>query len=246
MTTSDATLDLDLARWYTRDNSPRVQMMGPVVVRAFGPLLAQNPQTPRLTELAVFLACHRNGVEPNELHRAMFARNSSDIAERTTLAQLRRWLGADRNYLPKPDTAPARYSLNGVLVDADIFDRLRLRGLGRGSAGIDDLWAALRLVTGEPFSGLRPAGYDWLAETQLDSIYAARVVDVAHVAASQHLAAGEMFEAADAAQRGLVVGESPPLLLDLLAAHDALGQSVAARAVVARLLASYDTTHESS
>ena len=73
---------------------------------------------------------------------------------RTSISQVRKLLGINprtgTDYLPRNAGAPgAAYRLDGdVLVDADLFRRLRVRGLARGADGITDLWAALDLVHG--------------------------------------------------------------------------------------------------
>jgi len=70
--------------------------------------------------------------------------------------------------------------VTGLLVDADLFRRLRARGDARGADdGIRDYRAALRLVSGPPLSGLRPSRWSWLFEgDRLDFHLQHAVVDV--------------------------------------------------------------------
>ena len=111
--------------------------------------------------------------------------------------------------------------------------------------GIEDLWSALRLVTGEPFSQRRQDGYVWLADNPLDHIYAAMIVDVAHTVATHHLAAGEPDRATEAAQVALNAGSKEDVpLLDLVAACDARGHRLEAKAFVQRILANHDAEVE--
>jgi hypothetical protein len=137
------------------------------------------------------------------------------------------------------------YRLEGVLVDAELFRRLRLRGVARGADGITDLGAALDLVKGPPFSDRRPDGYGWLAENPLDHIYAGMLVDVAHIVATHHLAAGEPEKAVAAAQVALRAGSSEDVpLLDLVAACDLMDNRGEADAYVKRILANHDAEVE--
>jgi hypothetical protein len=132
-----------------------------------------------------------------------------------------------------------------MLVDADLFQRLRLRGVARGPDGIADLQAALALVTGIPFDQHRPGGYAWLAETPLDHEYTAMIVDVAHVVATHHLAAGDA-DAADAAARvAILAGTSDDVaLLDLVAVCDARGHHAEAEQVIRRIMNNHDADVE--
>jgi hypothetical protein len=181
--------------------------------------------------------------------------DDADIAGKTKVRQsisiVRQWLGINqhtgREHLPKGLVAgvASPYRLEGMLVDAELFRRLRLRGVARGADGITDLRAALDLVKGPPFSDRRPDGYGWLAENPLDHIYAGTIVDVAHIVATHHLAAGEPENAVAAAQVALRAGSSEDVpLLDLVAACDAQDNRAEADAYVKRILANHDAEVE--
>jgi hypothetical protein len=188
--------------------------------------------------------------------------NEADVVGKTKVRQsisvVRAWLGTDpstgADYLPSGLTAAAagRYSIDGILIDAELFRRLRVRGLARGADGIADLCAALDLVTGRPFDLPAPrhgatGGYSWLVDdnARLDHEYAAMIVDVAHTVATHYLAAGQPELAAAAAEVALKAGsyEDTPLL-DLVAACDAQGKRAEADAYVARILANHDAEVE--
>ena len=140
------------------------------------------------------------------------------------------------------------YRIDGLLIDAELFRRLRIRGTARGAAGLPDLQAALDLVTGVPFARHAPAGtagwYDPRGE-RLDVVYPAMVVDLAHIVATPHLAAGEPERAIAAAQRALPAGSSDDTaLLDLVAAYQAVGNSAEAEPYVKRIMANHDAEVE--
>ena len=97
------------------------------------------------------------------------------------------------------------YELEDVLVDADLFRRLRVRGEARGEArgadGISDLIVALGLVSGPPFDQLRSDGYEWLTEgARLDHHLVCGIADVAHVVTTHALAVGDIKRARAAAE----------------------------------------------
>jgi hypothetical protein len=247
-------LDADLAEWYDEASErPRVSLLGPVRVRAQGPLPARNPRTQWHTEIVAYLATRPSGVSSEEYGTALWP-NDPDITGKSKVRQsvmiVRKWLGKNPatglDYLP-PAVAPghASYRIEGALVDAELFRRLRLRGLARGAEGIDDLWSALRLVTGEPFSERRAEGYAWLADNPLHHIYSAMIVDVAHTVATHHLGAREPEQAAEAAQIALDAGSTEDVpLLDKVAACDAQDRRAEADAFVKRILSNHDVQIE--
>ena len=71
------------------------------------------------------------------------------------------------------------------------------------------------------------------------------IVDLAHVVATHHLAAGDPERAATAAQTALRAGSSEDTpLLDLVAACHAQGQTAQAEAYVRRILGNHDAQEE--
>jgi hypothetical protein len=251
----DPELDRDLAAWHdTACTQPKVRLLGPVTVTAQGSLPQRNPRLLWNTEIVAYLATRPGGVSVETYGTALWP-DDPDIASKTkprqSISIVRQWLGINqrtgREHLPKGVGAGLAnpYRLEDVLVDAELFRRLRLRGTARGADGIADLQAALDLVAGGPFSGRRPEGYRWLADDALDHIYAGMIVDVAHIVATHHLAAGEPELAASAAHIALKAGSSEDVpLLDLVAACDAQGNRAEADAYIKRILANHDAEVE--
>jgi nucleoid-associated protein YgaU len=259
---ADPDLDADLADW--ADPScprPKLTLLGPVEVRAQGSLPERNPRRQFYTEIVAYLATRPGGVTSERYATAIWP-NEPDVVGKTKVRQsisvVRAWLGTDpktgADYLPSGLTAAAagRYRVDGVLVDAELFRRLRVRGLARGADGIADLGAGLDLVTGRPFDLPAPrhsaaGGYGWLIDedARLDLEYAAMIVDVAHIVATHYLAAGRPELAVAAAEVALKAGsyEDVPLL-DLVAACDAQDKRAEADAYVARILANHDAEVE--
>jgi nucleoid-associated protein YgaU len=251
----DPQLDPDLADWYDPACSrPKVCLLGPVTITAQGSLPQRNPRLLWNTEIVAYLATRPGGVSVERYGTDMWP-DDPNIASKTKARQsisvVRQWLGMNQRtgqeYLPKGVVAgmPSPYRLEDVLVDAELFRRQRLRGSARGVDGIADLRAALDLVVGVPFSDRRPEGYGWLAENPLDHVYAGMIVDVAHIVATHHLAAGEPELAVSAAQVALKAASSEDVpLLDLVAACDAQDNRAEADAYIKRILANHDAEVE--
>jgi hypothetical protein len=206
------------------------------------------------TEIVAYLATRPRGVSTERYGTDLWP-DDPDIVGKTKVRQsiviVRKWLGFNertgREHLPKgliPGVVGC-YRVEDALIDAELFRRLRLRGVARGARGIPDLRTALDLVVGSPFDRRRPDGYGWLAETPLHHEYTGMAVDVAHIVATHHLAAGEPALAAAAAQVALRAGSSEDVpLLDLVAACDAQDNRAGADACVRRILANHDAEVE--
>jgi nucleoid-associated protein YgaU len=253
---ADPSLDADLSDWHDPNCPlPRLTLLGPVDVRAHGQLPEVRPRKAWNVEVVAYLACHPRGVSAEQLGTDLWP-HDPDIASKSKLRQAihiaRKWLGTNprtgRDHLPAATPSPggpALYRVEGLLIDAELFRRLRIRALTRGSHGIADLHDALDLVSGAPFDQRRPGGYAWLAETPLDHEYTGMIVDVAHLVATHHLAAGEPELARAAAQAALDAGSTDDIaLLDLVAACDAQGNRAEADRIVQRILANHDAEVE--
>jgi hypothetical protein len=229
---ADDTLETDLAAWRDPESlTPKLVLLGPLELRAHG----QRPpkRIGYYTEIAAFLATREHGATAEQIAAAF------DVATATIYSRLtvvRNWLGSNPltggKYLPdstQSDAGKARgvgvYECDGLLVDADLFRRLRARGEALGEHdGIACLQAALSLVQGPPFDQAREGGYGWLADTPLHHYLTAAIVDVAHTVHLHHLHAANLEQARAAAETALRAApyEDTPRL-DLVAVMRAAG-----------------------
>jgi nucleoid-associated protein YgaU len=229
---ADPSLDGDVAAWLNPDTDlPRLTLLGPVQLRAHGPL--EKNRVGFYTEIVAYLATRENGATSAQFETAF---NLAPARARSDIRIARNWLGVNprtgRKHLPdalKSKSGLARgigvYELEDVLVDADLFRRLRLRGEARGADGMADLAMALSLVSGAPFDQLRTDGYEWLVEgTRIDHHLVCAVVDVAHVVTTHALAAGDITAARAAAQLAQLAAPYEEIpRLDLVAVRAAEG-----------------------
>ena len=205
---ADPTLDADLNAWFADDcDLPRLTLLGPVGARTHGTAIAKRK--PYYTELLSYLATRPHGATPEEVADAF---SITGPRVRNDIKVLRDWLGVNprtgRKHLPDArDSNAGRargigvYEVEDLLIDADLFRRLRVRGESRGADGINDLRQALQLVTGQPFDKLRPGGWIWLYEgDRLDHHLICGIVDVAHLVTTHALAEGDLKTARAAAQ----------------------------------------------
>ncbi len=230
----DTDLDNDLAQWVDPEGDcPRIAVLGPVDVRPHGALTKRKLSALR-AEAAVHLAVHSAGVTPERLASDLWPTEPSIPGSRLRqmVYDLRKQFGVNprtgAEYLPRSEDAGGLYRLNDVLIDGELFRRLRLRASLREDQQlrVQDWWRALDLVRGVPFSGVRPGGCAWLADQQIDEEYRALIVDLAHQLATHHLTAGEPALAEKAARRAIAVFDpAHPVadicLLDLVWACDA-------------------------
>ena len=242
---TDPRLDADVAAWLSEACPlPRLRLLGPVRATTRGtPLVKRKPY---MTELLTFIALHPHGVTPAEVAEA-FDITPAKVREYVRL--VREWLGTNPR-TREPHLPDARYGANAtlrgapayevvdLLVDFDLFRRLRARGQARGPEGIDDLRTALRLVTGRPFDTpvqrRAGGGWTWLVEgDRLDEHAVVAVVDVAHLVTTHALATGELHVARAAAETAALAAPYEEIpRLDLVAVASAEGNLAEARQIL--------------
>ncbi|WP_407343401.1 LysM peptidoglycan-binding domain-containing protein [Pengzhenrongella phosphoraccumulans] len=234
-------LDRDLAEWARgRDcTKPRLTLLGPVVAHGRGDPHAATKRRPFLTGLLGYLALHPGGVTSDEVKTVAGAESY-----RNSIKDLRRWMGKNpltgQDYVPYADrtraakaSGEARYQVDDVLVDWELFKALRARGTARGAAngGIGDLELALGLVTGVPFSQRHTETWKWLDESErLDLIAPCAIVDVAHTVVIHALTAGDLPLARRAVDVAILAApDDETARLDLIDILQAEGHSTLAR-----------------
>lgn len=178
-----------------------------------------------------------------------------DSSPKNALSIVRKWLGVDpmtgADHLPAAGTdtpgGVPTYRISGLLVDWDLFRRLRTRAQARGADGIADLITALDLVTGEPLGRRRLDGYGWLRDgTVIDEDgLSVAIIDAAHTVATAALADGDTATAQHAVDVALSVGPADDRpLLDQAAVLDAQGRLAELAATVRRIRAHHEAEVE--
>lgn len=224
---TDPTLEADLAAWWDpAARVPRLTLLGPVKAKTWGKPLAERKAY--LTELLSYLALHPHGVTTAQTAEAF---GITEAKTRDYIGRCREWLGTDPAtgdlHIPHAQDTPGTrsrgvnvYQVLGLLVDVDLFRRLRTRAAARGGAdGIEDLKAALPLIQGRPFDQLRRGGWGWLFEgDRLDHHMTCAVVDVAHIVATHDLQTGDLAGARAAAEIAFLAAPEEEIpTLDLVA-----------------------------
>ena len=237
---ADPTLDQDLTDWRADSTDrPRLAVLGPVHLRLGygGQPTVGLKRVPYYTEIVAYLATRPHGATADELAEAL---GIGTDRVRRDLSTVRARLGANprtmRPHVPDATNnaeadrrAVGVYLVEGLLYDADLFRRLRLRGEASGVVGIDDLASALQLVTGMPYEQLRRRGGLWLAQTHDDHHLVAGVIDVAHILTTHALAAGDLRRARAATEIAQAVApDDPTPHLDLARIADHEGHSAEA------------------
>jgi nucleoid-associated protein YgaU len=217
---TDPTLDRDYADWHDENSCrAKLSLLGPVLVRTHGKPLPKS--RPYFTELAAYLWLHRNGATREQVVTA-FGTAADTVRKRMNV--LRDWLGSNpltgQPYLPHACKSPGAksgvnvYQLdNSLLVDWDLFKRLRGRGEARGGAeGRADLVKALELVTGRPCDHRREGGWEWLAEEERHDHYMqVAIADVALTLTTHFLRDGDVGRARAATEIAMLASPDEEL-----------------------------------
>ncbi len=243
---ADPTLDGDVAMWVREDSAlPKLHLLGPVRATTRGKPLTKRK--PYMTELLAFIALRRLGATPDEVAEAFTITKGK---ARDYVLTIRQWLGTNPRtgeyHLPDARLAPAAairdvpvYQVLDLLIDADLFRRLRLRGEARGGPeGIADLKTALSLVQGRPFDypleREQGGGWSWLVDgDRLDEHLTVAIVDVAHLVVTHALAAQDLPAARLAAETAAMAAPHEEIpRLDLAAVAAAEGHHAEAQRII--------------
>ncbi|KGN41043.1 LysM peptidoglycan-binding domain-containing protein [Knoellia aerolata] len=238
---ADPTLDADVAAWFADDCPlPRLTLLGPVRARTRGTPLAVRKAY--MTGVLTYLSTRSHGATPDELADAL---SITPAKARGYAKTVRDWLGTNprtgQPHLPDARRTPeaksrgvAIYQVQDLLVDADLFRRLRARGQACGQHGITDLTQALDFVQGPPFSQLSGDAWAWLYEgDRLDHHLSCAVVDVAHLVTTHALRHGDTRTARTATETALLAAPAEEIPhLDLAAVTRAEGHPDRAKRIL--------------
>lgn len=199
--------------------------------------------------MLAYLATRPHGVTPAQLAEA-FGLSAGRV--RGDVKVVRDWLGVnprtgDKHLPSATESAAAKargvavYEVEDLLVDADLFRRLRVRGEARGADGFTDLCLALRLVTGKPFDQIRDGGWSWLYEDdRIDHHLLVSVLDVAHFVVARALVEKNIEPAQSAAELAtLIAPHDESVLLDLASVRAAQGHQHEADRIVREDVCNY-------
>lgn len=247
---ADPHLDEDLAAWFDKASQrPKLRLLGEVQVTAFG--TPPDNKFDMVGEAVAYLALHPRGVTGDRFAAEFWPKNNytiKDSSPKNLMWLVRAWLGVNpltgARCLPHAKPAAGAsggglYRVGGLLVDWDLYCRLRSRGEARGAEGVADLVAALDLVSDVPLTGRRKGGWSWLAgDTVADQdVMTAAIVDVASVVVTRALDEGDLELARRIAEKSAAIesGSDRPLL-DLAAVCEAEGRTAELGATVRRIV----------
>ncbi len=192
-----------------------VQLLGPVVVQAAGPI--EEARRPLATEIVTAMALHQGGLGEAVLKASVWPRGVGQDVFDAALAAVATWLGADSTGRPCLQHSPdGSWRLSpAVRVDYDELQRLVLEPGAERELIV--LAGAVEMFRGEAFSATPPGRFGWLAFAR--AAREARVLGtaVARRAAAQAVAAHRDDEAERLLRLGLrLVPTAEPLWRELL------------------------------
>ncbi len=196
-----------------------MRLLGPVEVEAPGTV--DPARREQLTELVVMAALHPDGVHEAVLTASLWPRGVDRDVVAARLADAQQWLGSDADGRPRLTLdADGRWHLGqDVAID---YGRLAAAAAHAGPGELDALLGALRLGTGEAFSGLGNR-FTWLVFAREARTCRMLVTSVARRAADLAAGNGEPARAEEALELGLRLVPTAEVLwrdrLRLLARH---------------------------
>ncbi|WP_162933959.1 hypothetical protein [Actinomyces lilanjuaniae] len=159
----------------------RVHVLGRTLVEAAGPV--ERRRRSLLTEAAVCVALHPQGVRPDVLGAMLWPLGVTGDVVEATVGRLRQWLGHDAQGVPhlRQDAQGRLVMGPGVVTDWDVLRSLlnssRSSPPGREASLLGE---ALRLVHGPVGQDVPGGRYSWLARVRVARQVETLVVDAAH------------------------------------------------------------------
>lgn len=218
---------------------PRILILGPVEIEGAMDALVEPTRRNRLTELAVILANYP-GCDYTTIDECYYPgkRNEDNNNSRNTaMSKLRRWMGKSAegdDYLPRYATGDRYRFHHDVTYDWDDWNQLLPDG--PANAPSTNIEAALRLVRGQPFKGIKARHYTWSESLKQEAIK--EIIDASYELARRRLMDGRWRDAEEATLVGIGIEPGVERLwrARILATH-ARGNTAAVQEVVDRFLA---------
>lgn len=225
--------------------APFVRLLGTVSLQG---ARGEEPRTPksaevnrsavaRATELVAFLTVNP-GANAVEVHNAFWpgadpAGQKASSNRNALTHKARKWLGNDDAGEPYfPPVGTDGYRLHEVRSDWDLW--LELVGDNPSTASTENLVSALKLVQGQPFSGVKDKYYVWADAVRQEMI--ASIGDAAHELATRALHSGDIGNARLGAAIGRKVDPiNETLWRDALRAEHQAGDSRGVERLVVQL-----------
>jgi len=189
-----------------------------VTVRLLGPVRVDTPgevdeaRRALLTEVVVMAALHPDGLHEAVLTSSLWPRGVEPDVVEARLADAERWVGHDAQGRPRLHRGEdGRLHLSPEV--ASDYAALAAAVAATGEGELDRLLTALRLGSGEVFSG---AGYHWMVFAREARQCRTLVTSAARRAAELAVSAGRRDEADEALTRGLAMVPTAEVLWRLL------------------------------
>ncbi|MGH1565706.1 BTAD domain-containing putative transcriptional regulator [Mumia sp. DW29H23] len=189
----------------TGDDEPvvvSVDVLGPVLVRASGPI--DEARRALFTEIVTYLAVHPEGVHVNVLTGAIWPRGVDASTRDATLAGVAEWLSTTASGAPVLEVDAGVWSIRRSSLACD-WDRFRaaLNRAVTSRSRVPALRTAMSLVRGPAFDDVPQGRYSWLAHVSLEDDVALAVEMTSIALADECSSADDPDGARDALLAGL-------------------------------------------